>query len=626
MQVLTVIPIARGIFKDHLTYFSAKAIKPGAIVSVLIRKRPIKALVVKVEAASDLKQSLRRADFALKKIRSVDNQGLFQPAFLKAAELIAPYSGYPLGPVLKSLTPQKILNYSDRLEGGKAVVAIPALKPEKQLLQDTDTDRLSFYKSLIREEFAKGNSIFLCLPTALDIEQVLDSLGRGIAEYTIKLHNGLGAKQLLAEWQKGINGTHPLLIIGTPPFLSLPRPDIKTIIVDKENSSTYKLLTRPYTDYRRFAEYLAEGMGARLIFGDLLLRVETLERSRHDFIAASNPRQRLVSEAENKLLAIKGDTVIGEELTEIIQAATNNNERTVILTGRRGLSSLIVCDDCSDPVICKRCQSPIALHQAKTRSGIKETHWFLCHKCGERRSAEEKCQRCDSWRLRALGAGIEKIATEIKSQWPKTIIFPFNSDELKTQKQAKETMARFLDTPGSILLGTEMVLHYLPNKIENTLVVAMDSLFSLPDFRINEKLFTLLSRLRMAATKRFAIQTRYPEQTLFDQAIKGNLLDFYRAEISERRRFDYPPLKLLVKISREGDKAGIQADMKKLVGLLEAYEPIVFPSLRKPAGGGHRLNLLIKLPPEKWPDETLSTVLQSLPPSFIVEVDPEIIF
>src|SRR3989344_3756527 len=504
MQVLTVIPIARGIFKDHLTYFSAKSVKPGAIVEVPVGTRLVKALVVEAEAASALKSRLRQADFALKKIRAVKNQQLFSSLFIKAARHLSNYTGYPLGPILKSLVPQAILNHCDELtpvsyqdESGKG------LKGEKQILQDSDDDRLSFYKSLIREEFARGASVFLCLPTTSDLEQIMESLGRGIQEYTVALHHHLPPKELIANWQKAVTEPHPLLIVATPASLCLPRLDIRTIIVDKENSPAYKMPTRPYTDYRRFAEYLADQSNARLIYGDLMLRVETLERGDRDLVAASNLRQRLVSEVNSNLFLIAGDVVIGDETAELLEHAANNNERSLILAGRRGLAPLIICDDCAEPVVCQRCQAPLVLHQAKKSSGIKDANWFLCHKCGERRSAEEKCHNCRGWRLRALGVGIERVLEVLTERFPQVNLFTMDSDRIKTRKQAAELIKRLQETPGGFLLGTELALYHLQDRVENTLAFGLDSLFSLPDFRINERLFSLLARLRVMATKRF---------------------------------------------------------------------------------------------------------------------------
>src|SRR5690606_13157444 len=85
-------------------------------------------------------------------------------------------------------------------------------------------------------------------------------------------------KALITEYNECIKEEHPVLIIGTGIFLSIPRYDIKTIIVEHESSEAYKQLERPYVDIRSFAEVLAEVEHTKIIFGDTLLRPETLER------------------------------------------------------------------------------------------------------------------------------------------------------------------------------------------------------------------------------------------------------------------------------------------------------------------------------------------------------------
>jgi primosomal protein N' (replication factor Y) len=167
-----------------------------------------------------------------------------------------------------------------------------------------------------------------------------------------------------------------------------------------------------------------------------------------------------------------------------------------------------------------------------------------------------------------------------------------------------------------------MVLYYLQEPVENILVVAVDSMLALPDFRTHERLFGLLIRFRALALKNFAIATRHVTEPLFEYALRGNIIGFYREEIANRQNFGYPPFKLLVKISREGGRELVREDMKKLEGLLKKYEPAVYPSFVFQVENRYRLNLLLKLDPTTWPDLELSAVLKSLPPSFIVNVEP----
>jgi len=122
---------------------------------------------------------------------------------------------------------------------------------------------------------------------------------------------------------------------------------------------------------------------------------------------------------------------------------------------------------------------------------------FLCHKCGVQEDSERKCSECSSWRLVALGIGIEGVEEEIKKLFSSIKIFKIDSDSIKTHKKGLAVADNFFSSPGSILLGTEMALSYLYKEIDSTAAVGIDSLFTLPDFRMSEKIFNTLLLLRI---------------------------------------------------------------------------------------------------------------------------------
>jgi len=238
-------------------------------------------------------------------------------------------------------------------------------------------------------------------------------------------------------------------------------------------------------------------------------------------------------------------------------------------------------------------------------------------------SGSVKCRACDSWRLTDLGIGIEKVEMELSKKIPGIKIFRVDGDSTKTRKAAIEMVKNFFSAPGSVLLGTEMALHYLGKEIDNVGVASIDSLFSLPDFRIGEKIFNLLTTLRAKATKRFVIQTRNAEDKIFEHALRGNIMDFYRDEITARETFGYPPFKTLIKISHFGGEGIATREMEKLETVLARYKPVVFSGFAPKRGGKRAVNMLIKLTPDAWVDENLLEILRGLPPSFIVNIDPE---
>ena len=203
-------------------------------------------------------------------------------------------------------------------------------------------------------------------------------------------------------------------------------------------------------------------------------------------------------------------------------------------------------------------------------------------------------------------------------------VFRLDGDTAGTHKERLLIMEKFKGTPGSVLLGTELALSYLDQPIENGLVVSLDSLFSVPDFRINEKVFNILMRLRSLSTKNFLVQTRNPAQRAVECALSGNAMDFYRSELDLRREFGYPPFSVLVKVTLTGSgKLAVSAEMKKLSEYFSGYEFQAFPAFTSTVKGRYVMHGLLKLSPEKWVDETLLLKLRALSPKFAVKVNPD---
>ncbi|MEK7208775.1 MAG: hypothetical protein AAB677_00770 [Patescibacteria group bacterium] len=620
MKIVTVIPLARGLFQEELTYFTSQAVEPGAIVSIAIKRRTVEALVTAVQSVAEIKAAVRMADFSLKKVLRIKHHHFFSPTFLTVARQMADYFASPFGLVLKNLVPAAVLSEPSAIGYEPTARRTNKLRAEKYLLQEADDERLIHYKSLVREEFARGASVFLGLPTLTRIKQAQQSLERGITDYTFVFHHSFGRKNLLAAWSQALTTKHPILIIGTPGFLSLPRADLGTVIIDEESSAAYKGLVRPYLDYRIFAEKLAAANGWRFVLGDFVLRTETLYRLKQGSMQTKMPlKHHAVTSAEQKIVKVANVDgqfhLLSEELIGAIEAANRNNERFFIYVHRRGLTPLVVCQDCGTAVTCANCDAPVSWH---------EESLFLCHHCGAHRSAAEKCAVCDSWRLIGLGVGIEAVVKELAVRLPALKIFELDSDRIKTESQAAMLVKKFMATPGSVLIGTELAINHLKEKIENTAVAAIDSLFALPDYRINEKIFRLLIRLRALAGKSFLLQVRNVKSRLFELARRGSLLEFYQQDLAERREYHYPPFRLFIKITAAGAKEKVLLALKTLEQKLAGYEFDVFP----PSSGGHSstefaLNLLLRLSSDRWPDPSLVKILRTLPPEYTVNVDPE---
>lgn len=624
MKLIDVIPISRGIGKEHLSYFTSKDITLGTIVSVPIRSRTSKAIVVSVKDVSMEKSRLRSLDYPIKKIEKIKSSRLLSPHFIRAAQDIAEYFAGSTGSVLNLLIPKTILDESEELK-------IQEIKPPKThhetlILQSSEQERFAHYKSLIREAFAKKQSVLFILPTIFETEKFASELGRGIEQYAYTLHGSIPKKEIVLAWRKAVSEKHQVCIFATGAFLSIPRDDLGSIIVEHETSRAYKLLERPYLDIRTCAEYIAKCCGIELILGGTLLRAETILRYQNMEIAeCAPPKFRSIKTASQKVIDMRerfnraDDTTltISKELGDTIHKAVQENEHVFIFNTRRGISPITVCSDCSSIELCSSCGSSISLHKSKPHN------IFLCHTCGAMRSADERCQTCSSWRLKSIGIGLELIEEHIRKLFPQIPLMRLDRDSIKSGKQAAETMKKFLATPGSILLGTEMALTYLSANIEHTAVATIDSLLSIPNFRINERLMDILLTMRSKAIKTFIIQTRIPELNTIRFAVQGNLSDFYREELKMRKSLSYPPFGVLVKIALSGKREKVKKEMENLQTALSNYNTYIVPAFIPKGKGVHAMHCLIKLKADEWPQRKLLNILQSLPQQLSIQVDPE---
>jgi len=624
MYLIKVIPIARGINADILSYWSPESAPKGSVIKVPLRKRIVGAIVVSSEHALDAKSEIRGAEFEVKKIEKVKPRQIFLPEFFKIAEEISRYYAASVGSILFSLIPSAILADTDKLpqiEGGLKRNKIR----ESYVLQKPDDDRYAHYKSLIRERFAKKQSVFMVMPTIEDIKRACNYFEKGIEQYTYVLHGGLTRVEILKIWKKALEDAHPIVIVATGTFLSLPRNDITLYIVERENSRAYKDQSRPFLDERLFVEKLAVDTGADIIFGDSYLRVETLYRQEMDELVEYAPlSMRSLSTARDTLInmkdkkdGVKGFNILSSELIELARKNKEESGLMFIFAGRKGLSPSTVCSDCESVVSCDNCSSPLVLH------GSGEKRFYLCNRCGKRYSSETKCRDCGSWRLQPLGIGTETVEEELRKEIPGISIVRFDKLSMTSHKKALMLAEKWYTSPGSVLVGTELALLYLDKPIDTSAVASLDAFFSIPDFRINEKIFSIILRMRSITRKEFLLQTRKPDEPVLTYGIKGNIIDFYRSEVEERRRAVFPPFAVFIKISYTGKREDALNAMEKLKGTLSDWTVTVFPAFIATIKNQFIMNALVKLHPGEWPNEELLEKLRALSPSYAINVDPE---
>ena len=636
MYIIEVTPFSKSIRNSSYSYFSSKEIEVGSIVTVPLRNRNIKGLVVGVKSGKEVKSELRSQDFAIKKIKGVSKDIFLRKEFIEAVSETANYFATSVGAVIESIIPKAVFEEIDKFKKVNDIsdekVKQTKTKSQKYVLQTEDDDRYSEYKSIIREKFAKNESVIFIVPTIEDCNIAEKRLSRGIEQNTFVLNSKATKKKLLDIWGEINESEKPVLLIATPKFISLPISNIGIIIVERENSSAFRTQRMPYMDLRFFAEKYAEKINVPFMYGDLMLRTETLKRYDDGIFFEFSPiKFRSISDAEQKIIDMKDEEEspnyndpISRSLAELIKNNIFSSDHLFILNNRKGLSPLVVCEDCGTTVKCSDCSAPVVLYG---KDAQEKENYFNCHFCGSKRHSGEKCLNCDSWKLQTVGFGTERIKREIEKHFPKAKVFILDKDSAKTSVQAGKIVREFYESPSAIMVGTELALLYLHEPIENVAVSTIDSMFSSPDFRVKERILNILLKARSKAKQNFLIQTRNSEHDIFINLKAGNLTNFYRTEFIERKKYNFPPFSLIIKISTSAKKFEVaEKEIQKVKESFGLEDMIIFESLIMRNRGMKTAVGILILDKEDWPQDNLIEKFKMLPPKFKLEIDSESLF
>lgn len=105
-----------------------------------------------------------------------------------------------------------------------------------------------------------------------------------------------------------------------------------------------------------------------------------------------------------------------------------------------------------------------------------------------------------------------------------------------------------------ILVGTQMVTKGLDfDGVSVVNIVNADMMLSFPDFRAHERAFNMMEQVAGRAGRResqglVCIQTSQPDNEVIKCVVNHDYSAFYRLELEERKKFNYPPFTRIINI------------------------------------------------------------------------------
>jgi primosomal protein N' (replication factor Y) len=473
----------------------------------------------------------------------------------------------------------------------------------------TGSGKTEVYLELIERALALGRGAIVLVPEIALTPQTVGWFRSRFGSVAV-LHSRMTDVQRVDAWQEIARGA-ARVVVGARSALFAPVADLGVVVVDEEHEPSFKQDSTPRYHARDVAVRRAEQAGAVCVLGSATPSLESWQRARsgrygHLHLSERAGGGRLppveVLDLSRERRAEGG--LFSARLAELLGGVLERGEQAILFQNRRGFAPVLWCKACRETVRCGQCDVTLTWHRRIAR--------LVCHACCEESPAPKACPSCTAPGLRPLGAGSERIESDLGKLFPAARVRRMDSDTMRRREDYESVLSAFGAGLVDVLVGTQMIAKGLDfPRVTLVGIVDADGALHLPEFRAAERTFQLIAQVagragRGALAGRIVVQTHVPEHPAITRAAQHDFRGFAEAESAERAALGYPPHGRLVRaLFDDEDLARATAlaeraatHLRECLGesravvLGPAPAPVAF--LR----GRHRLHLIVKCPLE----------------------------
>lgn len=527
-----------------------------------------------------------RTDYVVKPVtRLVDRQPTFNSELVELAYFVSRMYLCSPGIALSSMIPSGRRETSSALfESETSFSPIEHIAPQQERALETIRSGCGMYylygvtgsgKSEVflraaEDVIAGGRQVIYLVPEITLTHQLSQEVMARFRSRVAILHSALTPSQRLKEWLRIMH--HEVdLVIGARSAVFAPCASLGLIIMDEEHENSYKSGQTPRYHARQVAQKRCEMNGISFIMGSATPSLEAWSMMERGLVRRIDMRQRV---AGGKRPAIEVVSMAGcqksisARLEDEMRRTLMNDRSVILFLNRRGYSYYYHCLSCGAVVECPHCSVAMTYH--------KKTGLLHCHYCGYTRQPVDICPSCGSTDLSVAGHGTEKVEEEVSRLFPRARIARLDTDVASCDREAvRQTITDFREGRIDILLGTQMVAKGLNfPRLALVGVVNADSTLSVPDFRGEERTYSLLEQVAGRAGRyddsgKVIIQTFRPADNAIRAVLENDPETFYRCELDVRRTLGFPPYtRLLSLVIRSGSRAKSEEGAGALAGLI----------------------------------------------------------
>jgi primosomal protein N' (replication factor Y) len=150
-------------------------------------------------------------------------------------------------------------------------------------------------------------------------------------------------------------------------------------------------------------------------------------------------------------------------------------------------------------------------------------------------------------------------------------LFVIDGERTPTRAKVKKVYKEWMDAPYGVLIGTEMA-HNSIRTCDGIIILSLDSLFSLPEYRTDEKILNLVTEMAEKVKPSntddthagtLVLQTRLKNTPVIKQLVAPSFREVYDTLLKEREQFLLPPHYTVIKSSFDNLADDMRARMEQ---------------------------------------------------------------
>lgn len=430
----------------------------------------------------------------------------------------------------------------------------------------TGSGKTEVYVELVKECVRQGKQAIVLVPEIGLTEQIVSRFKIGLEKIEIEsnmegerkvniavLHSGLSEGERYDEYRR-IKEENVDVVIGTRSAIFAPLKNIGIIVIDEEQSTSYKQDCNPRYHARDVAIWRGKWHKCPIVLGSATPSLESFARAGNGVYRlvtmlkrAGSAKLPVVTVVDMKKEAKRGNFILSEKLVQNMKDVIARDKQVMLLLNRRGYSSAFICRDCSHTEKCPNCDITLTYHKSSNR--------FSCHYCGFSKVRDGICSKCGSDNVMDYGIGTERLVEEVERLIDGARVVRMDLDTTGRKGSHQRIIRQFDSGVYNVLVGTQMIAKGLdfPNVVLVG-VISADSSLNVPDFRSSERTFELLTQVsgrsgRGIDAGEVIVQSFDTGHYSLEYARRQDYVGFYREEMKMRKVLKYSPYYYIVVVS-----------------------------------------------------------------------------